>query len=329
MRLVIACCGSGAFELHAMGGPSCVPPTGFMGGKRRFAGATLDALGVHRGDVSEVVMVDSSSWGRTWAVVLGPDGARVADVLDAWADEDPIGLWDGLIAADPPMDPIEQVAGWLWVQARSASNVPCWHDGERWQMGEKSAATPRKAPRQKAKGHGESKGPHSTRVVAQRLRVARGRFGALADVRSALAWDAKLLEAFASITAAGVCGHEHPTAIDAWACPRPGGAALVGVGRLLPDGYWIKLDPDEIAALEAAVGRVPCKPYYVGAGGSNDGATAWECAHAHPTARSAFPCSLEQGHHGEIRFHRTWPTGSGPVARGEPVDETKIWWGRE
>lgn len=186
MRLVDVCCGAGAITLHALGGG--VPPVGWMGGKRRFAGAILAALG---GRVDHALMVDSSSWGWVWSTVLGPDGARVADLLEVWSNEEPRRLWDRVVAEPLPGDPIEDAARWLWAQARSASNTPVWHQDGRWWMAEKRRYRARKDAKQKQQGAGVLKGPTSTRVVADRLRLARGALVGRVEVLHA---DARSLE---------------------------------------------------------------------------------------------------------------------------------------
>lgn len=47
-RFVDLCAGAGAITLRLFGGERALPPTGWMGGKRRQAPAILDALGVDR-----------------------------------------------------------------------------------------------------------------------------------------------------------------------------------------------------------------------------------------------------------------------------------------
>lgn len=123
--------GAAACALRLVGGRDLAPPVAWMGGKRRYARAILDALGVPEELPARVLLADAGPWGWVWPLLLATaDAARVAAVLRSWAGEHPRELWQRL-AAQPAEDVYERAAQWLWLQARSASGVPIWWDGWR------------------------------------------------------------------------------------------------------------------------------------------------------------------------------------------------------
>jgi hypothetical protein len=132
--------GAAACALRLVGGERLKPPVAWMGGKRRYARAILDAMGVPEGPPSRVLLADAGPWGWVWPLLLSPvDAGRVAANLRAWAGEHPRELWQRL-AAQPPADALhERAAQWLWLQARSASGVPIWWDGWRLRVEGRSA----------------------------------------------------------------------------------------------------------------------------------------------------------------------------------------------
>lgn len=110
------------------------PPISYMGAKTGYASAILATLGLRPGQgADEVLLVDAGPWGETWRALLDQGARRRAcEVLRAWEGEDPVELWRRLAARPPAADPGERAAQYLWVQGRSASNVPVWWDGEKW-----------------------------------------------------------------------------------------------------------------------------------------------------------------------------------------------------
>lgn len=136
--------GAAACALRLVGGRDLSPPVAWMGGKRRYARAILDAMGVPDSPPSRVLLADAGPWGWVWPLLLKPaDAAAVAAVLRSWAGEHPRDLWQRL-AAQPPADDLhERAAQWLWLQARSASGVPIWWDGWRLEAGNGKAPTDR------------------------------------------------------------------------------------------------------------------------------------------------------------------------------------------
>lgn len=125
--LVELCAGGAACSLYALGGRRLLPPVAWMGGKRRLAPDILAALGVDRRGVDRIVLVDASTWGWVWPVLLAPDGDRVSRTLRRWGSERGAReLWDQLVQQPPMQDTVERAAQWLWLQARSASGVPVW-----------------------------------------------------------------------------------------------------------------------------------------------------------------------------------------------------------
>jgi hypothetical protein len=124
--------GAAACALRLVGGERLKPPVAWMGGKRRYARAIVDAMGVPEGPPSRVLLADAGPWGWVWPLLLVPaDAAQVARILRSWAGEHPRELWQRLAAQPPAEDLHERAAQWLWLQARSASGVPIWWDGWR------------------------------------------------------------------------------------------------------------------------------------------------------------------------------------------------------
>lgn len=193
MRWVELCGGAAAVSLRLLGGHRVQPPIAWMGGKRRFAGGILAALGVRREDVTSATLVDAGTWGIVWPVLL-ERGDEVADVLDGWRGEDPVALWDRLVAQPWPEDQVQAAAHWLWIQGRAASGVPIWWAGEewekarhpgqlkrqkpsqrgRWLQGERSKSGIRQTVCQKGTGGGKINGLTDPGTVADRCQVLAG-----------------------------------------------------------------------------------------------------------------------------------------------------------
>ena len=116
--------------------PELTPPVAFMGGKRRLASQILRHLGLVPGmglghAALPAVLGDASWWGWVWQIILDPEtGPQVCSWLRRWQGEDPRALWFRLRDAGAPGDPVERAAGLLWLQARAASGVPVWWEGE-------------------------------------------------------------------------------------------------------------------------------------------------------------------------------------------------------
>lgn len=128
--------GAAACALRLVGGRDLAPPVAWMGGKRRYASAILGAMGVPEGRPSRVVLCDAGPWGWVWPLLLDPaDSTVVAAHLRGWSLEHPRALWERLASRPPAEELRERAAGWLWLQARSASGVPIWWDGWRPVMG--------------------------------------------------------------------------------------------------------------------------------------------------------------------------------------------------
>ena len=171
--------GGAACALALMGGPSCVPPVGYMGGKRKLAPAILGAAGLRTGERAErVLLCDAGLWGEVWHQVV-TDAPGLAARLIAWEGRDPSELWRSLAMAPRPEDPQERAAAYLWLQGRAASCTPVWWDtdghasmarsassggGEQriWQAGLVMADKPGKRPQKPQELHptaaGRSKG---------------------------------------------------------------------------------------------------------------------------------------------------------------------------
>ena len=120
--------GGAACALALMGGASVVPPVGYMGGKRKLAGAILGAAGLRVGGRAErVLLCDAGLWGEVWSEVVR-DAPGLASRLIAWEGRDPSELWRSLAMAPRPEDPQERAAAYLWLQGRAASCTPVWWD---------------------------------------------------------------------------------------------------------------------------------------------------------------------------------------------------------
>lgn len=133
--------GAAACSLRLMGGDRLLPPVAWMGGKRRYARAILDAMGVPTGRPSRVLLADAGPWGWVWPLLLDTTSVcEVAAMLRSWSKEHPRDLWQRLASVPPAENVHERAAQWLWLQARSASGVPIWWDG--WRLTVGSGKTP-------------------------------------------------------------------------------------------------------------------------------------------------------------------------------------------
>lgn len=122
--------GAGGVWLSLLGA-HLVPPVSWMGGKRRLAPRLLELLDLHPGQREPMVLGDASWWGWVWPLCLDPvTGPQVCAWLRAWRGEEPRALWFRLRDAGPPADLVERAAGLLWLQARAASGVPVWWEGD-------------------------------------------------------------------------------------------------------------------------------------------------------------------------------------------------------
>ena len=130
--------GGAACALALQGGPSCVPPVGYMGGKRKLAPNILGAAGLRTGERAErVLLCDAGLWGEVWHQVV-TDAPGLAARLIAWEGRDPSELWRSLAMAPRPEDPQERAAAYLWLQGRTANNSPVWWSGDDLRMCQKN-----------------------------------------------------------------------------------------------------------------------------------------------------------------------------------------------
>lgn len=125
--------GAASTWLHLVD-PSLVALCSWMGGKRRDAPDHLALLGLRPGHPVPTVLGDASWWGWVWPVVLDQvTGPEVSTMLRFWYEQpsfDPRGLWFWLRDVGPMPSRAEAAAQLLWLQARAASGVPVWWDGE-------------------------------------------------------------------------------------------------------------------------------------------------------------------------------------------------------
>ena len=174
--------GAAAVTLRQIGGRRLKPLVSWMGGKRRLAQDILDAMGVPaRERPAKVVLNDAGPWGWVWPVVIeecDPDWLLLA--LRGWAYEfngEPRKLWSEL--ASVPLigkgGPIG-AAQWLWLQARSASGVAVWWDGDKWCMGERPEFGGVRSISQKGNGAGSDAGIVNPATIAERIEAVRAAF---------------------------------------------------------------------------------------------------------------------------------------------------------
>lgn len=122
--------GAGGTWLHLLD-PALTPPVSWMGGKRKLAPRLLEVLDLHPGQRIPSVLGDASWWGWVWPLCLDPvTGPVVSRWLRSWRGEEPRALWFRLRDAGPAEDLLERAAGLLWLQARAASGVPVWWEGD-------------------------------------------------------------------------------------------------------------------------------------------------------------------------------------------------------
>lgn len=109
------CAGSAAVSLRWLNARA-KPPLAWQGGKRGYADAILDEMGLHPGGGAgrgEVVLVEPGPWGEAWDLWRTPQGrAGTVDRLRGWAEEDPRALWERLRRAPVPEGAEDRVAVW-------------------------------------------------------------------------------------------------------------------------------------------------------------------------------------------------------------------------
>lgn len=129
--LVDAFSGGGGFWLASVA-DGLTPPVSWMGGKRRLARDLLALLDLRPGCRLPLLLGDSSWWGWVWPTVLDAEtGPRVSAILRGWRGEDPRALWFRLRDMGPILDDVSGAAAQLlWLQARAASGVPVWWEGD-------------------------------------------------------------------------------------------------------------------------------------------------------------------------------------------------------
>lgn len=111
--------------------PSLVPPVSWMGGKRKQAKHHHALLGLRPGKPPPMVLGDASWWGWVWPTLLDPvAGPEVSTMLRFWRPRDPRQLWFWLRDVGPMAHRVEAAAQLLWLQARAASGVPVWWEGQ-------------------------------------------------------------------------------------------------------------------------------------------------------------------------------------------------------
>lgn len=165
--------GTAAFTRCVLGAP--MELVAWLGGKRRAAPTLVRAAGLRPGIGAEAVFLsDAGTWGWVWPILLDPAlNAAVVTVLRRWAQTCPAcegsaqlagarcpvcvrakrpgggpdasDLWAWLASQPPRSDLAERTAGWLWLQARSASGAPVWWDESRWSQGSANGAPPQPA----------------------------------------------------------------------------------------------------------------------------------------------------------------------------------------
>jgi len=125
------------------------PLTAYQGGKRAMAPALLRTMGLRAGGgASGVILGDAGPWGDVWRVVSMPAGAEaVARMIDVWAVAWPAPreMWLALRERSPSAPAgswrVEDVACYLWLQARQAAGAPVWWSAG-WARGDEYGTYP-------------------------------------------------------------------------------------------------------------------------------------------------------------------------------------------
>ena len=124
--------GAGATWLRLLD-PTLTPPCAWMGDKRELAPEILSLLDLRPGKPPPCLLGDASWWGWVWPTCLDPvTGPEVSAVFRFWRETrtDPRALWFWLRDVGPMSSAVEAAAQLLWLQARAASGVPVWWEGE-------------------------------------------------------------------------------------------------------------------------------------------------------------------------------------------------------
>ncbi len=126
IRWAEICAGGAATTLRLLAGPAGDPPANYMGGKRRFAPAILDALGLEaKARVERVVLCDAGPWGRLWKILLGPAGFdRTAVALRSFGTRKGRELFEALAGAPQPDHGPTWAAAFLLLQAGNSRGRP-------------------------------------------------------------------------------------------------------------------------------------------------------------------------------------------------------------
>lgn len=167
--------GSLAMTRYVVGAPPKL--VSWLGGKMRVASVLARTLGlVRRAKLGGVLLSDAGPWGWVWPLLLDYNMREaVVAVLRYWSvtcpacegsgqsrggdacnvcvrssagpgrGPDASDLWAWLASQPPRANLAERTAGWLWLQARSASGAPVWWDGERWAQGSANGGAPQSA----------------------------------------------------------------------------------------------------------------------------------------------------------------------------------------
>lgn len=209
MKLVDLCAGSGAVSLRYLGGPRARPLTGWRGGKRRYATAILEALGLVPGDGTEALLVDAGPYGEAWTTLL-PRREAVVDILRGIeTDTDTLGVWRDLAEGPVPVDPAERVATWLVLQAGAALGKEVRAEGGAWR-------TP--GPGRSSREAIERYGPcYSVRRIREALEEVPDGLRALHGRAEALEvpTDASGVVVYVDPPYVGTCGYSEDLARDA------------------------------------------------------------------------------------------------------------------
>lgn len=136
MIFVELCAGSAAVSLRWLAARA-KPPLSYMGGKRGYADAILQAMGQQPGGGRghEVVLCEPGPWGEAWEHWRTAEGrADTIARLEAWADEDPRTLWERLRKGRVPEEAGERVATWAVLQWWKFARTPVISVEDKWVM---------------------------------------------------------------------------------------------------------------------------------------------------------------------------------------------------
>jgi site-specific DNA-adenine methylase len=128
MELIELCAGTAAVSLSLFG---CVPPTGYMGSKSRYADQITQLLNL-KDSPKKLTLVDPGPWGRAWkTLTIDTKCQSVIDIFETWSQKTDEELFESCKQQflNCQTEECEWAASFLWLQSRILRNMPV---DERW-----------------------------------------------------------------------------------------------------------------------------------------------------------------------------------------------------